>query len=260
MTLRDRSELAKAKRVVVKVGSSSISGANEKKIELLVDALAKSHARGVEVILVSSGAIATGMPLLGIAEKPEDLATSQALASVGQSRLISRYQQSLERFGILAGQVLLTSGDLETTDTRQNAKRAMDKLVSLRVLPIVNENDTVATQEIRFGDNDRLAALVAVLVEADALILLSDVDALYDMPPTKTGAKRIETVKFGQNLEGVEIGGSSTNVGTGGAVTKVSAAKIATESGVAVLLTNTDQVSLALDGAEVGTWFEAKSK
>lgn len=260
MALRDRSELAVAKRVVVKVGSSSISGANEGKIELLVDALAKAHGRGVEVILVSSGAIATGMPLLGIQEKPEDLATSQALASVGQSRLISRYQQSLERFGIVAGQVLLTSGDLEAAETRENAMRAMNKLVSLRVLPIVNENDTVATQEIRFGDNDRLAALVAVLVEADALILLSDVDALYDMPPTKTGAKRIETVKFGEDLSGIEIGGSSTNVGTGGAVTKVSAAKVATEAGVAVLLTNTDQVSLALDGAEVGTWFEAGSK
>jgi glutamate 5-kinase len=259
VALRDRSELATAKRVVVKVGSSSISGANESKIELLVDALAKAHGRGVEVILVSSGAIATGMPLLGIEAKPEDLATSQALASVGQSRLISRYQQSLERFGIVAGQVLLTSGDLEATETRENAMRAMNKLVSLRVLPIVNENDTVATQEIRFGDNDRLAALVAVLVEADALILLSDVDALYDMPPTKPGAKRINTVKFGQDLAEVEIGGSSTSVGTGGAVTKVSAAKVATDSGVAVLLTNTDQVSLALDGAEVGTWFEARA-
>ncbi len=259
MALRDRSELATAKRVVVKVGSSSISGANESKIELLVDALAKAHGRGVQVILVSSGAIATGMPLLGIEAKPEDLATSQALASVGQSRLISRYQQSLERFGIVAGQVLLTSGDLEAAETRENAMRAMNKLVSLRVLPIVNENDTVATQEIRFGDNDRLAALVAVLVEADALILLSDVDALYDMPPTKPGAKRINTVKFGQDLADVEIGGSSTNVGTGGAVTKVSAAKVATDSGVAVLLTNTDQVSLALDGAEVGTWFEARA-
>ena len=259
MALRDRSELATAKRVVVKVGSSSISGANESKIELLVDALAKAHGRGVEVILVSSGAIATGMPLLGIEAKPEDLATSQALASVGQSRLISRYQQSLERFGIVAGQVLLTSGDLEAAETRENAMRAMNKLVSLRVLPIVNENDTVATQEIRFGDNDRLAALVAVLVEADALILLSDVDALYDMPPTKPGAKRINTVKFGQDLADVEIGGSSTSVGTGGAVTKVSAAKVATDSGVAVLLTNTDQVSLALDGAEVGTWFEARA-
>ncbi len=257
MALRDRSELATARRVVVKVGSSSISGANENKIELLVDALAKSHGRAVEVILVSSGAIATGLPLLGMETKPDDLATSQALASVGQSRLISRYQQSLERFGIVAGQVLLTSGDLEAAETRENAKRAMDKLVSLRVLPIVNENDTVATQEIRFGDNDRLAALVAVLVEADALILLSDVDALYDMPPTKVGAKRIDTVKFGEDLSEIEIGGSSTNVGTGGAVTKVSAAKIATEAGVAVLLTNTDQVSQALDGAGVGTWFEA---
>ena len=160
MGLRDRSELANAKRVVVKVGSSSISGANEGKIEHLVDALAAAHGRGVEVILVSSGAIATGLPLLKLTEKPDDLATQQALASVGQSRLISRYQHSLERYNIVAGQVLLTSGDMEVEETRLNAKSAMDKLVSLRVLPIVNENDTVATAEIRFGDNDRLAALV----------------------------------------------------------------------------------------------------
>lgn len=258
MGLRDRSELANAKRVVVKVGSSSISGANEGKIEHLVDALAAAHARGVEVILVSSGAIATGLPLLHLSEKPEDLATQQALASVGQSRLISRYQTSLERYQILAGQVLLTSGDMEEEETRLNAKRAMDKLVSLRVLPIVNENDTVATAEIRFGDNDRLAALVAVLVEADALVLLSDVDALYDMPPTKAGAKRIEAVAFGESLEGVEIGGSSTAVGTGGAVTKVGAAQLATASGVSVLLTSTSNVAAALEGQPVGTWFESE--
>jgi glutamate 5-kinase len=256
--LRDRSELANAKRVVVKVGSSSISGANEGKIEHLVDALAAAHARGVEVILVSSGAIATGLPLLKLDEKPEDLATQQALASVGQSRLISRYQNSLERYNIVAGQVLLTSGDMEEDETRLNAKRAMDKLVSLRVLPIVNENDTVATAEIRFGDNDRLAALVAVLVEADALVLLSDVDALYDMPPTKPGAKRIDTVALGEDLSNVEVGGSSSAVGTGGAVTKVGAAKLATESGVSVLLTSTDNVSAALEGQAVGTWFESE--
>jgi len=256
--LRDRSELAHAKRVVVKVGSSSISGANEGKIEHLVDALASAHARGVEVILVSSGAIATGLPLLNLSEKPEDLATQQALASVGQSRLISRYQASLERYNIIAGQVLLTSGDMEEEETRLNAKRAMDKLVSLRVLPIVNENDTVATAEIRFGDNDRLAALVAVLVEADALVLLSDVDALYDMPPTKPGAKRIERVAFGADLSDVEVGGSSSAVGTGGAVTKVGAAKLATDSGVSVLLTSTDNVSAALEGQAVGTWFDSE--
>lgn len=258
MGLRDRSELAHAKRVVVKVGSSSISGANEGKIEHLVDALAAAHGRGVEVILVSSGAIATGLPLLNLEVKPEDLATQQALASVGQSRLISRYQNSLERYSIIAGQVLLTSGDMEEEETRLNAKRAMDKLVSLRVLPIVNENDTVATAEIRFGDNDRLAALVAILVEADALVLLSDVDALYDMPPTKPGAKRIDRVAFGADLSEVEVGGSSSAVGTGGAVTKVGAAKLATDSGVSVLLTSTDNVAAALEGQAVGTWFESE--
>ena len=258
MGLRDRSELAHAKRVVVKVGSSSISGVNEGKIEQLVDALAAAHSRGVEVILVSSGAIATGLPLLNLTEKPDDLATQQALASVGQSRLISRYQASLERFNIIAGQVLLTSGDMEEEETRLNAKRAMDKLVSLRVLPIVNENDTVATAEIRFGDNDRLAALVAVLVEAEALVLLSDVDALYDMPPTKSGAKRIERVAYGADLSNVEVGGSSSAVGTGGAVTKVGAAKLATAAGVSVLLTSTDNVSAALEGQAVGTWFESE--
>ncbi|CAB4646739.1 MAG: glutamate 5-kinase [Actinobacteria bacterium] len=259
MALVDRSELSQAKRLVVKVGSSSISGDNEGKLELLVDALAKAHGRGAEVVLVSSGAIATGMPLLGLTKKPDDLATSQALASVGQSRLISRYQQSLERFNVVAGQVLLTYGDLEAAETRENAKRAMDRLLSLRVLPIVNENDTVATQEIRFGDNDRLAALVAVLLEADALILLSDVDALYNKPPSNPDAKRIETVEFGDELTGVEVSGSSTGVGTGGAVTKVSAARIATEAGVSVLLTNTDNVAQALDGALVGTWFKSKN-
>jgi glutamate 5-kinase len=258
LTLRDRSELASAKRVVVKVGSSSISGENASKIDSLVEALAKAHARGVEIILVTSGAIATALPMFNLDSRPDDLATVQALASVGQSKLIARYQESLDKYSIIVGQVLLTAGDFDVEETRKNAKATLDRLVKLRALPIVNENDTVATHEIKFGDNDRLAALVAVLVDADALVLLSDVDALYDMPPSKVGAKRIETVKFGQDLSEVEIGGSSTNVGTGGAVTKVSAAKVATEAGVSVLLTNTDQVSLALDGAEVGTWFEGR--
>ncbi|MFM1926766.1 MAG: hypothetical protein RLZ06_342 [Actinomycetota bacterium] len=258
MVLHNQSDLTSAKRVVVKVGSSSISGENQHKIEKLVDALATAHKTGQEVILVTSGAIATGMPLLNLESKPDDLATSQALASVGQGRLISRYQSSLERYDLIAGQVLLTAQDLEGTETRENAKRAMERLVSLRVIPIVNENDTVATAEIRFGDNDRLAALVAVLVEADALILLSDVDALYDMPPSKPGAKRIERVAFGDELTEVEIGGSGSSVGTGGAVTKVSAAKVATEAGVSVLLTSSDLVAEALTGQNVGTWFEAK--
>ena len=256
--LQSRSELSAAKRVVVKVGSSSISGVNEHKIDMIVDALAAAHQRGQQVILVTSGAIATGLPLLGLEEKPEDLATSQALASVGQGRLISRYQQSLERYGIIAGQVLLTAQDLEGDETTVNAQRAMERLLELRVIPIVNENDTVATAEIRFGDNDRLGALVAVLVDADALILLSDVDALYDMPPTKPEAKRVERIAYGEDISTIEIGGSGTAVGTGGAITKVSAAKVANDAGGAVLLTSADLVNDALSGANIGTWFEPK--
>jgi glutamate 5-kinase len=210
------------------------------------------------VILVTSGAIATAIPLFGLENRPDDLATSQALASIGQGRLIARYQERLERYDIIAGQVLLTAQDLEGEETSMNAKSAMQRLLELRAIPIVNENDTVATAEIRFGDNDRLAALVAVLVEADALILLSDVDALYNKPPSEPGAVRLDEVQFGQDLSQFEIAGSGSSVGTGGAITKVAAAEIATAAGVSVLLTSADLVADALSGAAVGTWFEAK--
>ncbi|MEY4367838.1 MAG: hypothetical protein RLZ28_1253 [Actinomycetota bacterium] len=259
MALNNRSQLASAKRIVVKVGSSSISGSNEHQLDLLVDAISAGVSRGVEVVLVSSGAIATGMPLLGFKTKPEDLATSQALASVGQSRLIARYQQSLERYGVIAGQVLLTSGDLEGVETRDNAALAIDRLLELGVLPIVNENDTVATQEIRFGDNDRLAALVAVLVKAEALVLLSDVDALYNVPPTHPDAKAIDIVAADADLSVIEVSGTTSGVGTGGAVTKLGAARVATDAGVAVLLTSAANVHRALNGEQVGTWFEASA-
>jgi len=258
VVLTDRSQLPTAQRLVVKVGSSSISGANVDQIDSLVEALANAHVRGCEVILVTSGAIATGMPLLNLEAKPDDLPTSQALASVGQSRLMYRYQQSLERFGLIAGQILLTSEDVTNEQTRANARRAIDRLLELKVIPIVNENDTTATAEIRFGDNDKLAALVAILVEADGLVLLSDVDALYDAPPSQPGAKRIDVVENFSELEKADIGGTSTGVGSGGAVTKVSAARLAAEAGISVLLTSTAQVADALGGAEVGTWFAVR--
>jgi glutamate 5-kinase len=257
VAVHDRSEILTAKRIVVKVGSSSISGENAGQLGALVASLAKVHSRGTQVVLVSSGAIATGMPLLRIDTKPADLPTSQALAAVGQSRLITRYQQVLEQFGIIAGQVLLTADDLEGNLTRANAKNAMSRLLELGVLPIVNENDTVATAEIRFGDNDRLAALVAELLQADILVLLSDVDALYTAPPAEPGATRVVTVAADDQLENVKIGGSSSTVGTGGAETKVSAAKLANASGIPVLLTSTANVAVALEGQDVGTWFEA---
>ncbi|WP_395243101.1 glutamate 5-kinase [Agromyces sp. MMS24-K17] len=257
MTPSSRADIPAATRIVVKVGSSSISGDNAGQISPLVDALAAAHARGAEVVLVSSGAIATGMPYLNLAERPNDLATQQAAASVGQNLLIFRYQDALRRYGIVAGQVLLTAGDLENATHRSNAQRAMERLLGLRILPIVNENDTVATHEIRFGDNDRLAALVAELVGAELLVLLSDVDALYTKPPHLPGAERIAHVPHGDPLAGIEIGTTgSAGVGTGGAETKVSAARIAAAGGTAVLITATPLVADALEGREIGTWFE----
>jgi len=255
--LLSRAGIPGARRVVVKVGSSSISGENAGQIEPLVDALAAAHARGTEVILVSSGAIATGMPYLQLDARPTDLATQQAAAAVGQNVLILRYGDSLRRYGIVAGQVLLTAGDLENPTHRSNAQRAMDRLLGLRILPIVNENDTVATHEIRFGDNDRLAALVSQLVGADALILLSDVDALYTRPPQEPGAVKITSVPLGDDLAGVTFGSvGAAGVGTGGAATKVQAARLAAASGTAVLVTSTALVASALSGDDIGTFFE----
>lgn len=252
-----REGIPTAKRIVIKVGSSSVSGANVGQIGALVDALATAHERGSEVILVSSGAIATGIPFLKLDGRPTDLATQQAAAAVGQNVLIVRYQESLDRYQIVAGQILLTAGDMENPTHRSNAQRAMERLLGLRILPIVNENDTVATQEIRFGDNDRLAALVSVLVNADVLVLLSDIDALYTRPPREPGATRIENVPFGDDLSAVKFGDvGEAGVGTGGAGTKVAAAKLAAASGIPTLLAATSSVADALAGVHLGTWFE----
>lgn len=256
MTALTRAEIPAADRVVVKVGSSSISGDNASRIDSIVEALAAAHARGTEIVLVSSGAIATALPFLDLAGRPSDLATQQAAAAVGQNVLMWRYQTSLDRFGLLAGQVLLTAGDLENATPRSNARRAMERLLGMRILPIVNENDTVATHEIRFGDNDRLAALVAELLGADVLILLSDIESLYTRPPGEPGSRPIHTVDYGDDLRGYEFGSVVVNsVGTGGAATKVSAARLAAASGVGVLVTSADLVGDALEGRDIGTWF-----
>lgn len=256
MTAHRRADLPSARRVVVKVGSSSISGENSTQIEPLVEALAAAHLRGTEIILVSSGAIATGMPYLSLDSRPNDLATQQAAAAVGQNMLIYRYQDALRPFGITAGQVLLTAGDLENPTSRSNARRAMDRLLSLRILPIVNENDTVATHEIRFGDNDRLAALVAQLVGADALVLLSDIACLYTRPPDEPGARPIHDIAVDDDLSGYSFGSVVVNgVGTGGAATKASAGRLAAAAGVGVLVTSAELVARALAGNAIGTWF-----
>lgn len=255
----ERHALAGAKRIVVKVGSSSLTsikgGISEKALTALVHALAEKRNSGTEIILVSSGAIAAGLAPLGLAKRPKDLATQQAAASVGQGLLMARYSQAFAAHGVTVSQVLLTADDLMRRTQHSNAYRALDRLLNLGVVPVVNENDTVATHEIRFGDNDRLAALVAHLVRADALVLLSDVDALYDGPPS-LGAKRIPLVTGPQDLVGVTIGkAGKAGVGTGGMTTKVEAASIAAGSGIHALVTSTANAAAALAGEDVGTWF-----
>ncbi len=257
--MSSRDVVTAATRVVVKVGSSSLTspagGLDAERVDALVDALARRAAPGLELVLVSSGAIATGLPTLRITRRPRDLATQQAAASVGQGVLLAHYTGAFARHGLTVGQVLLTAEDVTRRAHYRNAQRTLYRLLELGVVPIVNENDTVATDEIRFGDNDRLAALVAHLVQADLLVLLSDVDGLYDGPPAKAGSRLIPEVRGEQDLEGVVVGGTGSGVGLGGMVTKVEAARIATSAGIPVVLTSAARAADALDGAPVGTLF-----
>ena len=251
-----RAAVACAKRVVVKVGSSSLTsaagGLDGARVDALVRALAQ---RAGEVVLVSSGAIAAGLAPLGLSARPRDLATQQAAASVGQSLLVQRYATAFAQHDRIVGQVLLTADDLIRRAHYRNARTTLDRLLDLGVVPVVNENDAVATEEIRFGDNDRLAALVAHLVRADALILLSDVDGLYDGDPRTPGARLVTEVTSPADLVGLEIGGTGTaGLGTGGMASKVSAAALATGAGVPVLLTSAARITEALAG-EGGTLF-----
>ena len=204
---------------------------------------------------MSSGAIAAGIVPLGHTSRPRDLATQQAAASVGQGALIAAYTSAFGAHGLTVGQVLLTVDDLIRRQNYGNARRAVGRLLHLGVVPVVNENDAVATDEIGFGDNDRLAALIAHLTHADALLLLTDVDGLYDGPPSEPGAARIPLVRGQEDLAEVRLGGTGSKVGTGGMVTKVEAARIATGAGVTTLLTSADRVVDALTGRDVGTVF-----
>ena len=297
-----RPDIAAAARVVVKVGSSSLTTPDGEidgdAIAALALALAERRhgasaggAPGTEaqVVLVSSGAIASGLVPLGLSRRPSDLATQQAAASVGQGLLIARYTAAFAAYGIRTGQVLLSADDLMRRTHYRNAQRTLDRLLELGVLPVVNENDTVATDEIRFGDNDRLAALVAHVTRAGALILLSDVDGLYDGDPRRSGrAQRIAEVRTRADLDGIKLGrghragpGSQTGPsgqtgpsrqtgstgqtgpggpGIGGMATKVEAAMIATSAGIPTVVADAADAAAALAGEAVGTYFAASGR
>lgn len=260
-----RREVTEAKRVVVKIGSTSLTtaagGIDPGRVRELVDVLAKLRARGAEVVLVSSGAIAAGLAPLGLRRRPKSLPAQQAAASVGQGLLVHRYTEELAQHGVIAGQVLLTVDDVTRRSHYRNAYQTFAKLLELGVLPIVNENDTVATSEIRFGDNDRLAALVAHLVHADLLVLLSDVDGLYDADPAAPGSSLVPDVVSVDDLGDVRIGkAGAAGLGTGGMQTKLDAARIATGAGIPVVLTSAERAGAALAGDPVGTLFHTTGR
>ncbi len=260
----DRATLATSHRLVIKVGSSSLTRSDGQldlvNIATLIDVVVAARNRGQEVAIVSSGAIAAGLRPLGLGHRPYDLPTQQAAAAVGQGQLLELYSAMLRRFGISVAQVLLTTADLEYQERYHNARATMTRLLELGVVPIVNENDTVATQELRFGDNDRLAALTAHLLHADAVLLITDVDGLYTAHPDTPGARRIDIVRSADDVAGIDISRRGSAVGTGGMVTKLEAAKIATGAGVAVGLTDLHHLTDLLTGRDVGTFFVPTGK
>ena len=254
-----RPDIASSARTVVKIGSSSLTrngAVDDTAIVALAAAIAARATAGHQVLLVSSGAIAAGLAPLGLRKRPRDLATQQAAASVGQGLLIARYSQAFAAHGLGVGQVLLTADDLMRRGNYRNAQRTLDRLLELGMVPVINENDTVATDEIRFGDNDRLAALVAHVSRASALILLSDVDGLYDGDPRKGDARKIDAVAGPADLEHVKAGRTgASGLGRGGMSTKVDSALIATAAGIPTVLTAAREAVPALAGAATGTYF-----
>lgn len=261
-----REALAHARSVVVKIGSSALTdldqGLDSARLDRLADALEARMRAGSDVIVVSSGAIGAGIAPLGLRKRPTDLATKQAAASVGQLALAHAWGTSFGRYGRTVGQVLLTADDISNRAHHANAQRTLDRLRSLGAVAVVNENDTVATNEIRFGDNDRLAALVAHLAGADALVLLSDVDGLYDGDPRRPGpdgrmAQFIPEVTGPEDLDGV-VAGAGGALGTGGMASKLAAARLSADAGVPVLLAAAADADRALADASVGTVFAAR--
>lgn len=264
--MSERGFLKDKKRIVVKIGSSSLThektgNLNLAKMEKLVRVLTDLRNQGKEVVLVSSGAIAVGKEALGLKERPSKTSLKQACAAVGQAKLMMVYQKLFSEYNQATAQILMTKYTMINDISRKNARKTFNELLQLGVIPIVNENDTVSTDEMEFGDNDTLSAIVAALIEADTLILLSDIDGLYtDDPRSNPDAKLITKVDvIDEKLEAMGKGAGS-NVGTGGMATKITAGRIATNAGADMIIANGERVSVIskiMNGEEVGTLFLA---
>ena len=256
--------LPEGARVVVKVGSSSLTrtdgGLDLNRIDILAGLIAGMRRRGHDVVLVSSGAVASGLAPLGLERRPDELRLLQAAASVGQGRLAARWETAMSAYGLVTAQVLLTAHDVAIRSHYRTVRATFDSLLSLGAVPIINENDAVATSEFSLGDNDRLAALVAHLVTADVLVLLTDVDGLWTARPGTPGAQPIRHVRSSGDLEGVSVSGRGSFVGTGGMTTKLQAATIACASGTTTLIARADDAARLLGEvrvpADLGSWFD----
>lgn len=264
-----REKLKDKKRIVIKIGSSTITHAetghlNLQKMEKMVRILADLRNQGKDVVLVSSGAIAVGRSSIGLKTKPTETSVKQACAAIGQSKLMMVYQKLFAEYSQTCAQILMTKYTMINDISRQNAQNTFRELFDLGVIPIVNENDTVSTDELEFGDNDTLSAIVAALIDADLLILMSDIDGLYtDDPHSNPDASFVpEVTTIDETL--MEMGkGAVSNVGTGGMATKLSAAMVATASGADMVIANGNEInniSSVANGEEVGTIFFSNKK
>lgn len=260
----ERQALKTKKRIVIKIGSSSLThpetgDLNMRKIEKLVRVISDLRGEGREVVLVSSGAIAAGRQALGFSEKPKKISEKQAFAAVGQARLMMVYQKLFAEYNQTAAQILMTKNTVINGESRLNARNTFDELLKLGTVPIVNENDTVSTYEIQFGDNDRLSAIVAALIGAEALILLSDIDGLYTDDPNKNPDARFIPLVRELTPKLLAMGkDTGSSVGTGGMAAKLAAAQIAVGSGSDMVIANADDLDVIyeiLNGEERGTLF-----
>ncbi len=264
----DCSKIKNLKRIVIKVGTSSLTyetgKINIKKIESLVRVISDLCNRGVEVVLVSSGAVGAGMGKLNLPKRPDDIRSKQALAAIGQATLVSIYDKFFSEYGHSTAQVLLTKFILDDAERCQNTKNTFEKMFEYGVIPIVNENDVISTYELEFGDNDTLSAYIAELVEAEMLIILSDIDGLFDCNPAENPSARLIPVVKELNEEIYNLaGGAGSKRGTGGMVTKLKAAEILNPKGIDMVITNgahPENIYDIFEGKQVGTLFVGNEK